>query len=584
MSSDLLPALADPAATATTIPKSQSDGKSVTGGDDFDRALQEVTARPVGRRPGGQDESEPSDGEEAETEIETSTRMLSGPKQDGASVDSRGGDRAIGSADAEADPLHLLIEAGAARVRSGSPSLEQPTIPGNDEIRTDQLPRRATSESPPADEKQDQTLTGELVEERGPESATRPADTATQSGSDDEAAERTPPRPDRSLTSAQPSENTLWPRPPAPPDPEQPADQAIVAGNSVDEVARSSMALGPSSIMGMVATVGEVGRGEPTSSRPPTTGGTTPSPELSSSVEANGPRLALSPSSSGGTGSSAADKAAPFAGLGSGQTGPRATDAAPLGAADRLADDGGVPSENLGRSGPAAALVAGSASVAAPETASADIEHGQALPISGQASTAADTVAAPASAGTAIAGPAGIESGTGLEPDSVTSPPTPVTAEAEGGDPGDPVWRQVRRAMGSLRTNSSGDQQLTIRLRPDTLGSVVVRVSSGENGTTVAVVAESTAAASQLQQQRPLLVSELESSGLSGVSIDIGRDDQTGQRQQAGFDRDGSSDGSRSGGRDSPPAPAGEVEPDPAQNHRDRRFRTPSNGLVDLDL
>ena len=63
---------------------------------------------------------------------------------------------------------------------------------------------------------------------------------------------------------------------------------------------------------------------------------------------------------------------------------------------------------------------------------------------------------------------------------------------------------------------------MTIRLRPDHLGSLTVKVTTGEAGTTVALVAESRAAAQQLEQQRHLLADELAGGGLRGASIDIG--------------------------------------------------------------
>lgn len=157
-------------------------------------------------------------------------------------------------------------------------------------------------------------------------------------------------------------------------------------------------------------------------------------------------------------------------------------------------------------------------------------------------------------------------------------------AETEGSDPGDPVWRQVRRALGSLRTNSSGEQQMTIRLRPDAMGSVVVRVTTGEAGTAIALVADSAAAATQLQQQRQLLVSELASSGMPAVAVDIGAEQQGDQRQAAAFDAESSGEGSGSNRDPSGSSRSDDADADVAPNYRDRRFRTPSAGLVDLDL
>ena len=170
----------------------------------------------------------------------------------------------------------------------------------------------------------------------------------------------------------------------------------------------------------------------------------------------------------------------------------------------------------------------------------------------------------------------------------VTGEPVAVTGSSatlgtaagpdEATDAGDPIWRQVRRALGSLRATPSGEQQITIRLRPAELGSVLVRISTGESGTAVVLVADSAAAASQLQQQRQLLVSELEEGGLVGIAVDVATGGETGQSQDADLDSD-------STGSSAPTTDAdGDVDNDAAAGHRDRRVRTPSTGLVDLDL
>lgn len=117
---------------------------------------------------------------------------------------------------------------------------------------------------------------------------------------------------------------------------------------------------------------------------------------------------------------------------------------------------------------------------------------------------------------------------------------------ADGPDDSDPLWSQVRRAVGSLRTSAEGEQQITIRLRPAELGSVVVRINTGEAGTTVALVTETGAAASQLNQQRSLLIDGLEESGIDGATVDIGTDDGSGQPQD---DEDGVNSGPGNSGQ-----------------------------------
>lgn len=158
-----------------------------------------------------------------------------------------------------------------------------------------------------------------------------------------------------------------------------------------------------------------------------------------------------------------------------------------------------------------------------------------------------------------------------------TAPANPAGQMVDGED-GELIWRQVRRAIGSIRTNTNGDQQMTIRLRPAELGSVMIRVSTGDGGTTVALVAESAAAAGQLNQQRQQLINELEDGGLSGVAVDVGTsadaDDQTGE---ADADGDESVPGRDRGS-------AMSQDPDTLDRYRIRRPGGTSAGLVDLDL
>ncbi len=158
--------------------------------------------------------------------------------------------------------------------------------------------------------------------------------------------------------------------------------------------------------------------------------------------------------------------------------------------------------------------------------------------------------------------------------------PAPVGAAAPtDADGSDQLWRQVRRALGSIRNLPTGEQQLTIRLRPAELGSVTVRISTGEAGTAVALVADSSAAANQLTLQRHSLISELEQSGLRGVAVDVGTE---GRRDNEPFDRDGepNNPGGPQGAAGAGGAPADGDRP----AARPRSQRGTSAGLVDLDL
>jgi ribonuclease E len=120
---------------------------------------------------------------------------------------------------------------------------------------------------------------------------------------------------------------------------------------------------------------------------------------------------------------------------------------------------------------------------------------------------------------------------------------TSDTGAVVDGDPGDPLWMQVRRAMNSLRALENGDQQVTIRLRPAELGSVMVRVAAGETQTVVSLVADSAVAASQLAQQRQQLIDELEQSGMLGVAVDVGTDSGADSQNSADASGDGDEPG-----------------------------------------
>lgn len=159
-------------------------------------------------------------------------------------------------------------------------------------------------------------------------------------------------------------------------------------------------------------------------------------------------------------------------------------------------------------------------------------------------------------------------------PTAEAAAPAPAAPAAEEGDQ---LWQQVRRAIGSMRLNTEGDQQMTIRLRPAELGSVVVRVTTGEAGTAVSLVAESSAAANQLNQQRQQLISDLEETGIGSVNVDI---DSSGDPDQAESDE---------AGEDGDGAPRSGLNPtmsdrELVRNYSNRRDRGATSGLVDVDL
>jgi flagellar hook-length control protein FliK len=173
-------------------------------------------------------------------------------------------------------------------------------------------------------------------------------------------------------------------------------------------------------------------------------------------------------------------------------------------------------------------------------------------------------------------------------------PNTPVASAAAGadapvvdGEPGEAVWMQVRRALGSLRALENGDQQMTVRLRPAELGSVMVRVAAGEGGTAVSLVTDSAVAALQLGQQRQQLIAELEQNGFERVAVDVGtggeaNPDRT-QADGAAGQQTGQGAGNADAGGSAIGAAADEAGADPTLV-RPRRGNGSSAGLVDLDL
>ncbi|MEM7342051.1 MAG: flagellar hook-length control protein FliK [Actinomycetota bacterium] len=162
----------------------------------------------------------------------------------------------------------------------------------------------------------------------------------------------------------------------------------------------------------------------------------------------------------------------------------------------------------------------------------------------GQVSNAAPstpTTPAPTSA-TGASGVAGVDAAAATPSTTTTNSPAPRVADASPDpsiDAADPAWRQVGRALGSLRTTGSGEQQLTVKLHPAELGGVTIRITSGEAGTTVGIVADSMVGLARLQHQTPHLLNELRAGGLTDVSVDVRSEDSNGSRGGAGDARDG---------------------------------------------
>ncbi len=226
-----------------------------------------------------------------------------------------------------------------------------------------------------------------------------------------------------------------------------------------------------------------------------------------------------------------------------------------------------------------------------PTDGSAGADQGQAseaadgpdlAPVTNQAAaTATRTAAAGQATGAGAEAVVGVAAPRARATTTAAAPARAADGPVLDGDPADPLWLQVRRAIGSLRTLQSGEQQLTIRLRPAELGSVVVRVAAGEGGTTVSLVADSAIAATQLTQQRQQLVSELEQSGLAGVAVDVntgGNPDQTDPDADDAGAGPGTGDGTAAAS-----AAAGSANL-PRAGGRGRRPPGSSGGLVDVEL
>ncbi|MEM9563295.1 MAG: flagellar hook-length control protein FliK [Actinomycetota bacterium] len=208
-------------------------------------------------------------------------------------------------------------------------------------------------------------------------------------------------------------------------------------------------------------------------------------------------------------------------------------------------------------------------------------------PVANQAAAAATRTTAngatTSTGGEAVVGVAGARARTTT---NAAAPTQAADGPVFDGDPADPLWLQVRRAIGSLRTLQNGEQQLTIRLRPAELGSVVVRVAAGEGGTTVSLVADSAIAATQLTQQRQQLVSELEQSGLTGVAVDVGTGGNPDAADTDQANPDGDDPGAGAGTADGTAAAAAAAGSSnlPRTGGRGRRPSGSSGGLVDVEL
>jgi hypothetical protein len=200
-----------------------------------------------------------------------------------------------------------------------------------------------------------------------------------------------------------------------------------------------------------------------------------------------------------------------------------------------------------------------------------------------RAAGSATSTGNPGSGVEAIAGPIGNGNRQGA---TTTTAANGADGPVFDGDPADPLWLQVRRAMGSLRTLQNGEQQLTIRLRPAELGSVVVRVNAGEHGTRVSLLTDSAVAATQLGQQRQQLISELEQGGLAGVAVDIANGGSAGgpEGQTPGGEDRSSGDGPEGAGAAAALAGATTATVARGQGGRGRRPAGSSGALVDVDL
>ncbi len=137
--------------------------------------------------------------------------------------------------------------------------------------------------------------------------------------------------------------------------------------------------------------------------------------------------------------------------------------------------------------------------------------------------------------------------------------------------------RQVQRALSNIRLNARGEQTFTIRLHPEELGSVTVKVTTSDTAVRVGLVTDTAAAASALANQRTQLVQELTEGGLDGASVDVAH----GDASSAGSG-DADADADESDGGSGGDTGIGGL----ARNERQafRAPRTATDSTIDLDL
>ena len=333
---------------------------------------------------------------------------------------------------------------------------------------------------------------------------------------------------------------------------------------------------GTGPLPGTTTGSGATAPGEPTGAGAPAGDGTGPVMAPTGPTSGTGEEAATgSTASDGATAGTAAepiaDAAAPADGTAEGDTSGGSGDAS----ADGGTADGSAPGRTAtgpdrpGQPAPPAGGPLSALAPAAPASAPA-----APAPTGRTRAATADGIDGPGGAGPrpgaadrAEADPRSLDGrlATALNGDPASGPtPAPASAPVNGSGRSagaDPLWRQVQRALNAVRPTADGNHEMTIRLRPDHLGSLTVKVTTSEAGTTVALVADSRAAAQHLEQQRHLLADELSGGGLRGATIDIGLG--TGASTGGTPGRDGTGAATGSGSQASSPGPPAVGAADP---------------------
>lgn len=197
-----------------------------------------------------------------------------------------------------------------------------------------------------------------------------------------------------------------------------------------------------------------------------------------------------------------------------------------------------------------------------------------AAPTNGPAATVPSTTM-PNSPSVAIAGmdgPSAPSTTTASTPATGPTPPPGADSDVDG-----VLVRQISRALASIRT-VDGEQTFTIRLRPEELGAVTVRVTTSDAGVRIGLVTDSAATADRLSSQRDQLLAELDQGGLAGSDVDVSHHGEQG--------RDQSDDDSMSGdsSRHATPNTSRSNEADAAARRLGNRLHTTNGRSVDLVL